>query len=256
MARSIALVRRPSPLLADGLVTHVERRPVDVELAVRQWEAYVAALVAHGWETVDVPAADACPDSVFVEDTAVVVRGRAAVVTRPGAPSRRPEVAGIDATMTQLGLTVHRIEAPGTLEGGDVLKVEDTVYVGRGGRTNDEGFRQLERFVTAYGMRVVPVEVTKVLHLKSGVTALPDGTVIGHPSLVDDPTVFPRFFAVPEESGSHVVLLDERRLLMAADAPETGQLLRRRGYEPVCVDISEFQKLEGCVTCMSVRIRG
>jgi dimethylargininase len=255
MTGSRALVRRPGPLLADGLVTHIERRPVDVELAVRQWESYVAALGAHGWTTVDVPHVDGCPDSVFVEDTVVVARDRVAVVTRPGAPSRRPEVAGVELTMLELGLSLHRIEAPGTLEGGDVLKVEDTVYVGRGGRTNDEGIDQLGRIVAASGMRVVPVEVTRVLHLKSAVTALPDGTVIGHPALVEDASVFPRFLAVPEESGSHVVVLDDRRLLMAADAPESAELFRRRGYEPVCVDISEFQKLEGCVTCLSVRIR-
>ena len=157
--------------------------------------------------------------------------------------------------MRELGLTLHHIEPPGTLEGGDVLKVGDTVYVGRRGRTNDDGIEQFERIVATYGLRVVAVDVTKALHLKSAVTALPDGTVVGHRPLVDDPEVFPRFLAVPEEPGSHVVLLDDRRLLMAADAPETAELFRRRGYEPVCVDISEFQKLEGCVTCLSVRIR-
>src|SRR4051794_18535953 len=104
-------------------------------------------------------------------------------------------------------------------------------------------------------MRLVPVAVPRVLPLKSAVTALPDGPVIGSPPLVDDPTAFADFLAVPEESGAHVVLLDDRRLLMAADAPESMDLFRRRGYEPVCVDISEFQKLEGCVTCLSVRVR-
>jgi dimethylargininase len=250
-----ALVRRPGPGLADGLVTHIERRPADVDLAMRQWEAYVAALREHGWETTDVEAADDCPDSVFVEDTVVVVAGRAAVLTRPGAPSRRAEVLAVEATVRELGLALHRIEAPGTLDGGDVLKVGDTMYVGRSGRTNDDGIRQLGRLVATYGLRAVPVDVSRVLHLKSAVTALPDGTVIGYPPLVDDPSVFPDFLPVPEESGAHVVLLDERRLLMASDAPETTALLRSRGLEPVCVGISEFQKLEGCVTCLSVRIR-
>jgi dimethylargininase len=252
----VALVRRPGPRLADGLVTHIERRPADTDLAARQWENYVATLRDHGWQTVEVAAADDSPDSVFVEDTVVVVGGRVAVLTRPGAPSRRAEVAAVEATVRELGLELHRIEPPGTLDGGDVLKIGDTAFVGRGGRTNNEGIRQLTEIVAAYGMRVVPVDVSRVLHLKSAVTALPDGTVIGHPSLVDDASVFPHFLAVPEESGSHVVVLDDRRLLMAADAPETADMFRRRGYEPVCVDISEFQKLEGCVTCLSVRIRG
>ena len=108
---------------------------------------------------------------------------------------------------------------------------------------------------TSAASYVVPVDVSRVLHLKSAVTALPDGTVVGYPPLVDDPSVFPDFLPVPEESGAHVVLLDDRRLLMASDAPESAELFRARGLEPVCVDISEFQKLEGCVTCLSVRIR-
>jgi dimethylargininase len=97
--------------------------------------------------------------------------------------------------------------------------------------------------------------VQKVLHLKSAVTALPDGTVIGYPPLVDDDAVFDRFRPVLEESGAHVVLLGGRKLLMAADAPQSADLFRQLGYEPVTIDISEFQKLEGCVTCLSVRLR-
>ena len=100
------------------------------------------------------------------------------------------------------------------------------------------------------------MSVSKVLHLKSAVTALPDGTVVGFLPLVDDPIVFDRFLAVPEESGAHVVLLDDERVLMAASAPETARLFADRGLEPVVVDISEYERLEGCVTCLSVRLRG
>jgi dimethylargininase len=102
---------------------------------------------------------------------------------------------------------------------------------------------------------VVPVPTTKVLHLKSAVTALPDGTVVGFEPLVDDPTVWPSFLAVPEESGSHVVLLGGDAVLMSADAPKTQQLFEERGLNVLAVDISEFIKLEGCVTCLSVRLR-
>lgn len=249
-----ALVRRPSPRLAEGLVTHIERSPVDAGLAARQWEGYVAALRAHGWQTVEVPPADDCPDGVFVEDAVVVFRG-VALLTRPGAASRRPETAGAGEAVAALGLPVVRVREPGTLDGGDVLKVGDTVYVGRGGRTNAEGVRQLRSAFEPLGARVVAVPVTKVLHLKSAVTALPDGTVIGHPPLVDDPSVFPRFLPVPEETGAHVVLLGGGRLLMAASAPRSAELLDGMGYEPVSVDIGEFEKLEGCVTCLSVRLR-
>lgn len=246
------LVRRPSARLAEGLVSHIARQQVDVQLAMRQWRAYVDALAAEGWRVIEVAPADECADSVFIED-AVVVRGELAVIARSGAPERRRETAGAEAAVWAAGYRVAHIDEPGTLDGGDVLKIGSTVYVGRGGRTNDEGIRQLaELFVDA---TVVPVPVTKVLHLKSAVTALPDGTVIGYPPLVDDPTVFDRFLAVPEESGAHVVLLGGNRLLMAAGAPRTTELFTGMGLAPVVVDISEFEKLEGCVTCLSVRLR-
>ena len=115
-----------------------------------------------------------------------------------------------------LGCPVARIHGPGTLDGGDVLKVGSTVYVGRGGRTNGEGVRQLRHALEPLGATVVAVPVTKVLHLKSAVTALPDGTVIGYPPVVDDPHAFDRFLAVPEEPGAHVVLLGGDKLLASA----------------------------------------
>ncbi|MBB4909819.1 dimethylargininase [Actinophytocola algeriensis] len=244
------LVRRPGPRLAEGLISHIERLPVDPALASRQWESYVEALEAEGWHVVEVEPADDCPDAVFVEDP-VVVYGKTAVLARSGAPERRGETDGVAAALD--GYDIRRIEAPGTLDGGDVLKIGETIYVGRGDRTNDEGIRQLAAHLPE--ATVVPVPVTKVLHLKSAVTALPDGTVIGYPPLVDDPTVFDRFEPVPEEGGSHVVLLGGNRVLMAASAPESAALFRARGLEPVVVDISEFEKLEGCVTCLSVRLR-
>ena len=253
-AAGLVLVRRPGPALADGIVTHQERVPVDVDLAQRQWEGYVAAMAASGWDLIEVPPAAACPDAVFVEDTVVMFRGLA-VLTRPGADARKPEVDGVAKVVETLGCPVARIDAPGTLDGGDVLKVGDTVYVGRGGRTNADGIRQLRRILQPLGATVVAVPVARVLHLKSAVTALPDGTVIGYPPLVDAPAVFGRFLPVPEEAGAHVVLLGGDRLLMADDAPRSAALFADLGYEPVTVAISEFQKLEGCVTCLSVRVR-
>lgn len=249
MANTV-VVRRPGPRLAEGLVTHISRSDLDLGLAGRQWESYVDALRDAGWRVVEAPPADDCPDAVFVEDP-VVVFGKTVVLARSGAAERRAEVDGLDAVFD--GYEVRRIVAPGTLDGGDVLKIGNTVYVGRGGRTNDDGIRQLAEFLP--DADVVAVPVTKVLHLKSAVTALPDGTVIGYPPLVDDPAVFERFLAVPEEGGAHVVLLGGNRVLMAASAPATAALFRERGLAPVVVDISEFEKLEGCVTCLSVRLR-
>jgi dimethylargininase len=249
-----ALVRRPGPRLAEGLVTHIERSSIDVQLADLQWVAYVDALRAEGWEVHEVEPAPHCADAVFVEDT-MVVYGDVAVISLPGAESRRPEIEAAERAAAGLGLTIERIMLPGTLDGGDVLKVGSTVYVGQGGRTNAEGIAQLAAHLEPRGATVVTVPISKVLHLKSAVTALPDGTVIGFEPLVDDPSVFPHFLAVPEEGGSHVVLLGGNRLLMSADAPRSAELFASLGYEPVQVDISEFVKLEGCVTCLSVRVR-
>lgn len=249
-----ALIRKPGPRLAEGLVSHIERTPINYELALEQWLAYGEVLLEYGWETIEVEPADGCPDAVFVEDTVVVYRN-VAVIARPGAESRRPETAAVEREMELLGCSINRIREPGALDGGDVLKIGDTVYAGRSGRTNAEGVRQLRRILEPVGANVVSVPVSKVLHLKSAVTALPDGTVIGYPANVDDPSFFPSFRAVPEEAGSHVVLLGKGRLLMAAGAPRSAELFGELGYEPVAVDISEFEKLEGGVTCLSVRLR-
>ena len=235
-------------------MTHLDRRPVDVEQACRQWNRYVKTIADHGWEPVEVPAADDCPDAVFVEDTIVMI-GHTAVLCRPGTTVRRPEVDATATTVAALGYETRRITAPATLDGGDVLKVDNTIFVGLSGRTNQAGMEQLAAVAEPYGYSVIGVPTTKVLHLKSAITALPDGTVIGYLPLVDDPSLFPRFLAVPEEAGAHVVVVGDNRLLLSAGAVRTADLLAGRGYEPVPVDISEFEKLEGCVTCLSVRLR-
>jgi dimethylargininase len=254
VTRPTALVRRPGPRLAEGLLTHLERTPVDLDLARAQWDGYVAALRDSGWAVEEVAAADDCPDAVFVEDP-VVVHGDLAVLTRPGAPERRGETAGLEEAVRDLGLRVERITAPGTLDGGDVLRVGDTAYVGLGDRTNGAGIDQLASLLRPSGTRVQAVPVTRALHLKSACTALPDGTVIGWAPVVDDRAAFPAYEDVPEEGGAHVVHLAPDHLLMAAGAPVTSALFRERGYRVTAVDISEFERLEGCVTCLSVRLR-
>lgn len=255
MVHRRALVRRPSPRLHEGIVEHIERVPVDHALAVEQWRQYVDVLQRYEWQTIEVPRADDCPDGVFIEDTMVVYRG-VALISRPGAPSRRPEIVDAERTVERLGLAIERIREPGTLDGGDVLKIGDVMYVGRSNRTNAEGVAQLRRTFAAQGVTVVEVPVRKVLHLKSAVTALPNGAVICYPPATDDASIFPTFIPVPEPAGAHVVLLGDNRLLMAASAPASAELFAGLGYEPIVVDISEYEKLEGCVTCLSVRLRG
>lgn len=254
-ANKRALVRRPGPRLAEGLVAGPVRIPVDVDVAVRQWDGYVDALRAEGWQTIEVPPADDCPDAVFVEDTVVVYRDLA-VISRPGADKRKPEIAGTEATLDSLGYRIARIEPPGTLDGGDVLKSSGVVWVGLSGRTNGSAVDQLAGLLRPLGARVVGVPVSRVLHLKSCVTALPDGTIVGFEPLVEDLTVWPSFLSVPEEAGSHVVVLDAATVLMSTSAPATRALLEARGLRVVAVDVSEYEKLDGGVTCLSVRLRG
>jgi dimethylargininase len=249
----VALVRRPGPRLVEGIVSHQDPIPVDYDLALRQWSGYVDALQTAGWSIDEVEPVDDCPDAVFVED-AVVVFDDLAVITSPGAETRRAETDGAARAVRRLGLDVATITA-GTLDGGDVLKVGRTVYVGLSARTDATAVAQLGGLIAGRGWRVVPVPVTRVLHLKSMITALPDGTIIGYQDLLDPDVELPSFLPVPEPAGAHVVLLGGERLLMAADAPESAEQFRRLGYQPIEVDISEFEKLDGCVTCLSVRIR-
>lgn len=253
--RKLALVRRPGPRVAEGLVTHLERSPVDADLALRQWQGYVDALHSEGWRTIEVEPADDCPDAVFVEDT-VVVYDDVAVISRPGADERKPETAGTEAALRDLGYRIERIEAPDTLDGGDVLKHDGTVWVGLGGRTTPGAVDQLRAHLAPLGAVVVGVPLAKVLHLKSAVTALPDGTVIGWDPVVDDRGVWERYESVPEEPGCHVVVLDEDTVLLSSAAPLTRARFEERGLRVVPVDIGELEKLEGCVTCLSVRLRG
>jgi len=249
-----ALVRRPTERLAEGLLTHLDRRPVDVALALSQWDGYVAALADHGWDVVEVPPSPEHPDAHFVEDT-VLAHGGFAVIGRPGTAERLGEEVAVAATLHRLGYPTGAIRGPGSLEGGDVLKVGRTVYVGRSSRTTPGAVGQLRALLAPRGADVVAVPTPHALHLKSALTALPDGTIVGHSPLVGDPSFFPHYLAVPEALGAPVVDLGEGRILMTAAAPESAALYADRGYEVIAVDISEFEKLEGCVTCLSVRLR-
>ncbi|GGE82890.1 dimethylargininase [Mycetocola zhadangensis] len=249
----VALVRMPASNLSDGVVTHIGRTAVDSELADKQWDSYTKAFEEHGWTTREVAFADKLADSVFIED-ALVVLGSVAVVTRSSVNSRRDEAEAAEEAALSLGLTIERIMDPGTLDGGDVLVIGKQVYVGRGGRSNAEGIRQLRVIAAAQGYRVTVVPVSKALHLKTAMTALPDGTLLGHPDLLDNPGFFPHFVAVPEKLGTNVVALDDHTILVSKAAPATAELISDLGYTVVSLDISEFEKLEGSLTCLSVRV--
>ena len=233
----------------------MRRAPVDVVLAAAQHAAYVDALRTHGLRIVDAPSLDDHPDGVFVEDALVVVGGRA-VLTRPGAPSRRGEVASMATVVAALGLPVAHIDAPATLDGGDVLVTDHHVFVGLSTRTNTAALAQLAPIASACGLEVVGLPVERCLHLKSATTALPDGSLVVVRDWLDTTPLRALGYVVhivDEPSGGDVLCLG-RTVLMPADAPHTAALVASLGFAVCALDLSELQKVEAGATCMSVLV--
>lgn len=255
MPTRIALTRAISPRLAECELTHLDRTPISVPRAEAQHEAYEAALRALDCEVRRVEPAPEHADSVFIEDTAVVF-DEIAVITRPGAESRRAETDAVARALAGLR-PLARIVAPGTLDGGDVLVVGRRVFVGRTGRTNDAGIVQLRSALAPHGYTVTAVDVTGCLHLKTAVTAIDDGTVLVNPAWVDAAAFAPAAVITvdPAEPMGANVLRIGARLLYGADYPRTLARLRAHGADVTTVDASELAKAEGAVTCCSLVLR-
>lgn len=247
-----AIVRSPSPALAQCELTFLERQPIDFARAEQQHRDYVAALASLGVEVTILPPESELPDAVFVEDTAVVL-DECAVITRPGIESRRLETSSIVAALARVRPLVT-ISFPGTLEGGDVLRIGRTIFVGRTARTNDEGIRQLRVAVEPHGYEVVPVTTTGCLHLKSAVSYAGMETVVLNPDWVDV-DLFGSWQCVPvapEEPYGANVLAVGAVVHTAASAPHTRRKLDALGFETRVLDTSEFEKAEAALTCLSL----
>ena len=254
-SQGIALVRRPGPRLADGLVTHIERSAVDPARAAQQHAAYRAALEAAGWQVREAEAADDLPDAAFVEDAAVFL-GRRAVLTHPGDPRRRDEVASVAAALAEAGVETVPLGA-GTLDGGDVLRAGDRLFVGRSTRTDAAGFEALAAIAAEEDLRATSVPVDGCLHLKTGATALPDGAIVADTSCVAAAAFAPlEVLAAPEPAGANVLRLGADLVAVAASAPRTARLLEDRGLGVEVLDISEFEAVEAGLTCLSVLLPG
>jgi dimethylargininase len=249
---TVAITHAPSPDLGRCQLTYLGRVPIDVGLAGRQHAAYRAALAACGCDVVVLETNLAHPDCCFVEDTAVVLDDMA-VLTPLGTAARAAESAGIEPALKRYRGVV-RVNAPATLEGGDVLRIGRTLYVGTSGRTNAAGVEALRRAVESSGYRVEPVAVTGCLHLKTAVTTLPDGAILVNPAWLPA-DAFPGVERVvaAEPFGANVVCVNGCVIAAAAHA-ETNDRLRRRGLIVREVDVSEFAKAEGGVTCLSLLI--
>lgn len=249
-----ALTRAVSPAISECELTHLPRTAIDFERAKRQHRAYEEALVMAGCTLIAVPAAPESPDSVFVEDTAVVVDDLA-VLTRPGAGIRRAEVDAVASVLEQF-LTVVRLEAPATLDGGDVLRMGNVLFVGRSARSNAAGCQQLAAAVAPMGLRVQEVEVRDALHLKSAVTAVADDVVVLQPRWVD-PEVFADYRTVEvdeREPAAANVLRIGAQLIVPAAHPRTADLCAPFVDHILEVPVDELARAEGAVTCCSILI--
>lgn len=251
-----AIVRAPSENFADGL-TSVDLGVPDVEVAIKQHLAYCAALERCGLEVIRLDGDAEFPDSTFVEDTAVLTES-CACITRPGAPSRLGEAGRVVETLERFYERLDHVQTPGTIDGGDVCQLERHFLIGISDRTNEEGARQLAKYLEAAGFTAATVDILEtdgLLHLKSGIADLGDGRV-----LVTDALAGRReleryeIVRVPdgEEYAANCIRVNDH-LLIAAGFPKSKNALAGLGYNLIELEMSEFQKMDGGLSCLSLR---
>ncbi len=256
MTMLTAITREVSPSLDQCELTHLERIPIDVELARHQHQRYCDCLRQLGLRLLKLPAAPDLPDAVFVEDPAVVL-DEVAVITRPGAASRRPERDSLAAALEQFR-PLQWMTAPATLDGGDVFLVDRTLYVGHSARTSDAGIDQLRRLVAPYDYDVTVLMLRDCLHLKSACCPLGEGRVLVNRAWLAPDSVTRLATALelvdipPAEPHAANVLAIGRRVLLPAAHPRTAALLEEQGFGVLTVDNSELLKAESGITCSSL----
>jgi len=253
---SRAIVRPPSVNLESGLTSAALGKP-DIALALHQHELYCAALEQCDLTLTRLPPDADFPDSTFVEDTAIVTPF-IAILTRPGAPSRQGEVAGIAATLPQFYSSVHSIVAPGTVDGGDICQAGDHFFIGISERTNEAGARQLAAILAEEGYTYITVDIrgiAGILHLKSGISWLGDGRLVLIDALARH-AAFGEFEIVrvdAEESYAANCVRVNDQVILAAGFPQFESAVRALGYPVIALDMSEFRKMDGALTCLSLR---
>lgn len=253
--RLIALIRAPSESIAGGERTHVERMPIDLARAREQHAAYAKALKDACAHIIEVPAAPELPDAVFIEDTALVL-DPIAVLARPGAASRRAELPAVANALSHFR---HFVSPPvaAQFDGGDVLQIGSTIYIGRTTRTNQAAIDYLTTLLRQYHYTVVTVPVSGCLHLKTAVTHLGHNSVLINPDWLSR-DVFARHAQIevhPDEPMGANALYIGSQLLMSASYPRTARRVEAHGLEPRLIDISEFHRAEGGLTCLSILLQ-
>jgi dimethylargininase len=251
-----AIVRRPGPNFVEGVTTAKLGKP-SFERALQQHEKYWRALEACGLKIILLEADSRFPDSTFVEDVAVLTK-QGAILTRPGAESRRGEVAGIRDTLAAYFPAVREIEAPGTLDGGDICQAEDHFFIGISKRTNEEGAHQLARLLQqdGYNTTFVNIKGTRgILHLKSGIAYLGDNRLALSRELAGR-LEFAGYDVVGVEAGesyaANCVRVNDW-IIVAAGYPRFEATLRGLGRDVIPLDVSEFEKMDGGLSCLSLR---
>ena len=251
-----AIVRPPGPNFADGLTTF-KGEPPDFHKALAQHEAYCAALERCGLELVRLRADPKYPDSTFVEDVAVVTN-RLAILTRPGAATRAGEVESMREPLQRFFPAIHRISAPGTLDGGDVCQAGNRFFIGISQRTNEEGATQLASFLgkAGYASSLIDIRGMKgILHLKSGLASLANDQLVASRDLADvhDFREYGILRVAPEEAYAANCVRVNRHVLIPAGFPRLSDQLANRGFQPLELDTSEFRKMDGGLSYLSLR---
>lgn len=250
------IVRKPAKSMIDGITSAPELGKPDYELAVKQHDAYIEALKSCGVAVTELPALEDYPDACFVEDVAVVNR-KCAIITNPGAPSRNGEKAYIIDAIRKFYSDdqIAYIQSPGTLDGGDVMMVGDHFYVGRSARTNEEGIRQFIAILESYGLTGSEVTLEKVLHLKTGVNYLENNTFL----------VSGEFIEKEEFKNANLILIPDdeayaanciwvnNKVIVPTGYPKVAEAIQKAGYEIILTDTSEYRKLDGGLSCLSLR---
>jgi dimethylargininase len=251
-----AIVRPPSENFADGLTT-VDLGVPDFARALEQHARYCEALERCGLLVTNLSPDPRYPDATFVEDTAILTP-RGAVLTRPGAPERAGETSAIEPALRCFFPALPRIEPPGTVDGGDICEAGDHFFIGISARTNEEGARQLARHLAAWGYTTAEVDVRNVsgiLHLKSGIAALDGKRLVLMEALADHPAFrgYERLVVAPGETYAANCVRVNDALLIAAGYPTFEAAVRRLDLEPIVLDMSEFEKMDGGLSCLSLR---
>lgn len=249
---SKAIVRKPSSTYSQGLSSSSLGKP-DYELCLKQHQAYIDAIKHCGVEVIELEAEEKFPDSTFVEDTAIVTE-KCAIITHPGHISRRGEVKTIELELKKYR-PIETIKAPGTLDGGDIMQVENHFYIGLSDRTNKEGADQLINFLNKYDYTASTIEVKDILHLKSGINYIGDDIIVLMESLKETKEIieYKKLLISPEETYASNCIRINDYIIMAKGFPDTKKKLSETPYEIIELDMSEFEKMDGGLSCLSLR---